>query len=83
MTHFNKREVHAKAFELNEKRKTANAAILTKLHDYLLANPGLRFSQALFNLDIVIQHYCMSKDNSLVWRDDFYLESNELLKRLK
>jgi hypothetical protein len=87
MTHPNKRIIHEQAMKLNEKRKEANREILRRLTEYLQANPSIRFSQALSNLDIVdrttaddaVNH---SYDNSY-WSNDFYIESEVVLKRMK
>ena len=75
MTHPNKREVHSKAHELNQKRKEANQVILNKLTEYLRANPGMRFNQALMNLNIV--------QEETEGYNDFYTEPSEVLKRMK
>jgi hypothetical protein len=80
MTHPNKREVHAKEMELNQKRQVANQTILRKLTDYLQANPSMRFSQALSNLDIV--QVLRNVEGMRILKDEYYLESEEVLKRI-
>lgn len=57
---------------LTKERKVANQIIMGKLRKYLNTYTGIRFSQMLINLDI---------ERNVV--DDYYLESSELLKRIK
>lgn len=83
MTHPNKREVHAKAMELNQKRKECNAIILKKLTEYLRDNPSMRFNQALINLDIVVNARDLQGIYSTFCQDDYYTEPSEVLKRMK
>lgn len=65
---------------LTEQRKKDNAAILAVLTQYLEANPDMRFSQALCNLDIV---RVWPENGHAVWVDEYYLEPGEILKRMK
>ena len=60
-----------KGKELTDKRIECNREILRKLSEYLTANPDMRFSQALMNLNIVNGY------------NDYYLEPDEVLKRMK
>lgn len=53
------------------KRINYNIEILETLKDYLLANPNIRFCQALYNLKIVDK------------QDRFYEESSKTLSRVK
>ena len=66
---------------LTEQRKKDNAAILAVLTQYLEANPDMRFSQALCNLDIVTD--AMDTSGNKYWLDEYYLEPGEILKRMK
>lgn len=87
MTHSAKRDIHAREFTLNQKRKECNEAILKKLIEYLRTNPGMRFSQALSNLNIVKRTYADDTENhsynNSYLEDDYYLEPEEVLKRMK
>lgn len=69
----------SKKVDLTEKRKQDNAAILAVLTQYLADNPDMRFSQALSNLDIVQQY----NSDGTAWKDEYYLEPGEILKRMK
>jgi len=69
--------------ELTEQRALDNLLILTKLATYIANNPDLRFGQALFNLNIVIGFNADQHDPHYVWKDEFYLEPGEILKRMK
>lgn len=65
-------------------RLECNRELLAILSDYLEENPDMRFSQALINLNIVQEQ----PDGHLgyerfSWKDEFYLESVELLWRVK
>jgi hypothetical protein len=70
---------------LTEQRKKDNAAILTVLTQYLEANPDMRFSQALCNLNIVnyINGYNSYNRIDTFWKDEYYLEPGEIIKRMK
>ncbi len=62
-----------------------NLEILKELEQYLKKNPDVRFSQALRNLKIVSEDtldYGML-NNFIHWKDEFNLESSELLLRVK
>lgn len=78
--HPNKRAIHEKAHELNEKRKECNREILRRLTEYLENNPGQRFGQALSNLNIVES---VAKFQGEYWHDEYYVEPEDVLKRLK
>ena len=69
-----------KGKELTDKRIQCNQEILRKLSEYLSKYPDMRFSQALLNLNIVSDayHHCDS-----YWADEFYIEPEEVLKRMK
>jgi hypothetical protein len=71
-THPNKRIVHETLMESANKRAQANQEIINRLVKYIQTNPGIRFSQALMNLNII---------EGL--NGDFYLEPAELLKRMR
>jgi hypothetical protein len=83
-THPNKREVHAQAHELNEKRKECNEVILKRLTEYLRANPGMRFSQALINMDILLVRLSTNPQEEFKQIvNEYYTEPMEVLKRMK
>lgn len=58
-------------------RKEANWELLNMLSVYLMANPEIRFGQALTNLRIV-----EGKD-SFDWKNHFYEEPADMLARVK
>ncbi len=68
-------------------RQTSNLLILTILSDYLKKYPDIRFSQALLNLNIVKQLDVQPRHPNdwpdQRWADEFYLEPEDLLKRIK
>ena len=69
-----------KGKELTEQRALDNLLILTKLAEYIAANPDIRFSQALRNLGIVIDpDFHMGSS----WVNEYYAEPGEILKRMK
>lgn len=57
-------------------RQIANQMLVEILAEYLVKYPNIRFSQALFNLNIVIQN---GHGN---WLDDYYVEPSEILNRI-
>ena len=57
-----------------ESRQKANTLIIKGLQAYLNKYPGIRFNQMLVNLGVVIGRYGEC--------DDFYTESETILKRL-
>ena len=57
-------------------RKNANKELLNILTNYLEKHPEIRFSQAIENLNIV-------KTNDEYWVNEFYVESDVLLERVK
>jgi hypothetical protein len=59
-------------------RLEANKKILALLNAHIEKYPAERFSQALLNLGVVVD---WGGDEN-AWEDDFYLESEELLKRI-
>lgn len=56
---------------MSVKRINYNIEILETLKDYLLANPNVRFCQALYNLKIVDK------------QDRYYEESSKTLSRVR
>ncbi len=69
-------------------RLECNRQLIRILSNYLEEFPDMRFSQALMNCYFVKQE---NRDKSksiygpmpdIVWQDEFYLESEELLKRI-
>ena len=59
-------------------RQEANMEILRRLGKKIIECPDLRFSQILFNLNLVEP----SPDDGHYWADDFYIEPQEMLKRM-
>jgi hypothetical protein len=59
-------------------RLEANRLIILILEQYIEEYPDTRFSQALLNLGVVVDW----GGDERAWEDDFYLESEELLKRI-
>lgn len=62
-------------------RLDCNQQILEFLLQYISENPDVRFSQALFNLGIVVQ--ADSDDFPRFWKDTFGEEPSVTLKRVK
>jgi hypothetical protein len=60
-------------------RQAVNVEIVAKLLEAIEAQPDARFSQLLLTTGIVQA----DDDNLGCWVDDFYLESRELLGRVK
>ena len=60
-------------------RLEANKKILALLNAHIEKYPAERFSQALLNLGVVVD---WGGDEN-AWEDDFYLESEKLLERIK
>lgn len=69
-------------------RLECNRKLVRKLLNIVEEYPDLRFSQILQNFDFVTPVEVTEvgrggrETTSLVWRDEFYLESNELVKRV-
>jgi len=57
-------------------RREANLEILRLIYEYVYANPEQRFTQILHNMFIVYEN-----DKGGL-RDEFYLESEDLLERV-
>ena len=60
-------------------RLEANREILRRLQAYLEADPDMRFSQALRNLQIVDE---VDGPDAVYWDNEFYVESSAILKRM-
>ena len=71
-------EVDDKLKSLKESASDESLEILQKLTQYLEDHPGIRFGQALFNLDINE----FNKDGSLIYRDIYNDSDEEILKRV-
>ena len=71
-------EVDDKLKSLKESASGESLEILKKLTQYLEDHPGIRFGQALFNLDINE----FNKDGSLIYRDIYNDSDEEILKRV-
>lgn len=57
-------------------RYAINHILLIKLGDLISDNPDMRFSQILSNFGFV-------KEIGTGWKDEFFLESEDLLKRVE
>ncbi len=68
-----------------------NRIILSKLSRYIELYPDMRFNQALLDLDINVPAYKIVTDENeggkpevpIQVRNEYYLESEDLLKRMK
>lgn len=74
--------------KLTKERFECNMVLIDILKEYLKEHKDIRFSQALSNLDFVkkVQHTNECGDEGFeyqYWKDEFYLESKDLLKRIK
>lgn len=72
-------EVEDKLNSLKESITNESLEILQKLQQYLEDHPGIRFGQALFNLDINE----FQKDGSLIYRDIYNDSDKQILDRVK
>jgi len=69
--------------------KKTHREIMNKLETYLNqeGSEHLRFWQALYNCDMVIENKRMDRDNKIILpitiKDDYNISDNELIKRLK
>lgn len=63
-------------------RLEANVELSTILNDLMLKNPDLRFSQILYAYGFVKPNR-PTKDAGEAWQNEFYLEPEEVLKRVK
>lgn len=61
-------------------RLEANREILALLNDHIEKYPDERFSQILQNIKVNI---CYCDDELMMIQDEFYLESEKLLERIK
>jgi len=63
-------------------RQKANRELVKILHAYVEAQPDVRFSQLLRNLDMVEED--RGKDGLVLgWKNEFYREPEDILKRVK
>jgi hypothetical protein len=60
----------------------SNLALVEILANIIEKYPEQRFSQILCNFGFVINQPMGSSQN-MVWKDEFYLESDKLLERVK
>lgn len=63
-------------------RLEANREILRILSERVEALPDVRFGQLLRNLTMVLERVDTTT-GEIVWKDEFYLESADLLKRIE
>ncbi len=71
---------------MSEARLNTNLQVLEILRAYLVANPDIRFSQAIYNLNIVTDAPAGCYEDSFHardWTDDYNLEPWDLLARLR
>lgn len=61
------------------KRQLANKELVDILYDLVIDNPDLRFSQILHAFNFVDN----SEDAIMQWKNEFYVEPEEILKRVK
>jgi len=64
-------------------RLQANKKLLKILKELVINNPDQRFSQVLQNLGFVKPSRPVRDLGMIEWQNEFYLESEELLKRVK
>lgn len=58
--------------------------ILANIEQYLIQNPGMRFGQALVNLNIITRDHTLSNlRSSFVPKDPFNDSDTEIIERLK
>lgn len=62
-----------------KRRQQVNREIVRTISAMVESEPNLRFGQILACLDVVVK----SRENPLLWSDEFYLESVDLLERIK
>lgn len=63
-------------------RLEANREILRILAERVEAQPEVRFGQLLRNMAAVLERVDATT-GGIVWKDEFYLESTDLLKRIE
>jgi hypothetical protein len=67
---------------MDKRRLESNRVILDILKNYIEEYPDMRFSQALFNLNIIRAEIVNGNENiSIV--DDYYLEPWDLLSKME
>lgn len=69
-------------------RQQANYQLTNLLHEIVKKYPDLRFSQILQNFDYIKVQEIKGMNaggtyHYLVWKDEFYLEPQDLLKRVE
>lgn len=68
-------------------RQEANLQLVTILQEIIQNNPDLRFSQILYNFHFVHKLRPVNpqtlEEYSYQWQNEFYLESERLLKRVQ
>lgn len=62
-------------------RQSANARLVTILADAVIRYPDQRFGQLLRNLGFVLETAHLP--NAKMWSNEFYMEPQELLKRVE
>jgi hypothetical protein len=66
---------------MDKRRLESNRVILDILKNYIEEYPDMRFSQALFNLNIIRTEVVDDDEISIV--DDYYLEPWDLLSKME
>lgn len=64
-------------------RLEANKRILKYLEECIEKYPEQRFGQILQNYAFIRPHRPAKENNMIDWKNEFYMESDELLKRVK
>ena len=66
-------------------RKETNLEILRLMYEYAEANPDMRFGQILSGSAVIMSGEIFDPENRQLgnfWWDEYYLESDDLLKRV-
>ena len=66
----------------DKNRQIANIKLATLLGELVLKYPDQRFSQLLRNYMFVRERRPVSPESGVDWANEFYLESDELWKRV-
>ena len=70
------------SYSIVNPRHSSNLALVEILAAAIEKHPDMRFSQILLGFGFVLNQPMGSSQN-MVWKDEYYLESSELLKRVK
>jgi len=64
-------------------REENNLELQKLLHFLIIMNPNMRFSQILLNFGFVKQERPAKPEARISWQDEFYMEPEVVLKRVK